>query len=149
MKKLSLRNIALALGQLVTLLLAGCTSFNQEWQTASEQTPPTNSIEGRWQGIWLSDTNQHRGALRCVLTQNEDGTWRARFKATYNRTLSFGYTAKLKVEPTTNGFKFTGDANLGWYAGGVYHYTGHADDTNFFSTYRCKYDYGTFQMSRP
>ncbi|MDB6109687.1 MAG: putative rane protein, partial [Pedosphaera sp.] len=26
---------------------------------------------------------------------------------------------------------------------------GHADSTKFFSTYRCKYDHGIFQMSRP
>jgi hypothetical protein len=63
--------------------------------------------------------------------------------------LSFGYTVPLQVEPATNGFKFSGQANLHWYAGGIYKYEGHADATNFFSTYSCKYDHGTFQMTRP
>ena len=43
----------------------------------------------------------------------------------------------------------TGSFWLGFLAGGVYHYEGHADATNYFSTYSCKYDHGTFQMSRP
>ena len=117
--------------------------MNGKWRPSNPR--PTNSLQGRWEGTWLSDANQHTGALRCVVTQKSDGSWRARFHATYNKALSFGYTVTLKVEPSTNAFKFSGDANLGWYAGGVYHYEGHADDTNFFSTYSCKYDHGTFQ----
>ena len=48
-------------------------------------------------------------------------------------------------------FKYTNFVafNLGWLAGGVYHYEGRADATNFFSTYTSKYDHGTFQMTRP
>ncbi len=34
-------------------------------------------------------------------------------------------------------------------SGGVYHYDGDATPTNFFSTYKSKYDHGTFQMTRP
>ena len=33
----------------------------------------TNNLQGRWQGTWLSDVNQHTGALRCVVTQQGDG----------------------------------------------------------------------------
>jgi hypothetical protein len=116
---------------------------------AARQPAPANNLEGRWQGTWLSEVNQHTGALRCVVTQKPDGAWRARFHATYNKALTFNYTVTLKVEPATNIFKFSGDANLSWYAGGVYHYDGHSDATNFISTYSCKYDHGTFQMTRP
>jgi hypothetical protein len=135
---------------LPTLLFAGgCTSFNHDWKKAAAQTPPPGSMEGRWQGVWLSDVNHHTGELRCVVTKRDDGTYRARYHAKYNKVLSFGYTVALKVVPEANGFHFNGDANLGWYAGGVYHYDGHADGTNFFSTYSCKFDHGTFKMERP
>jgi hypothetical protein len=97
----------------------------------------------------LSDINHHTGELRCVVTKREDGMYRARFHAKYNKVLSFGYTVPLKVEPAADGFHFSGEADLGWLAGGVYHYDGHADTTNFFSTYSCKYDHGTFKMGRP
>jgi hypothetical protein len=131
------------------LLAGGCATFNHDWELAAKQPAPPGGLQGRWQGTWISEVNQHTGALRCVVTQKDDGTCRARFHATYNKALTFGYTVALKVEPDTNGFKFSGDANLGWYAGGVYHYEGRADGTNFFSTYSCKYDHGTFQMARP
>lgn len=131
------------------LLISGCTSFNHDWKKAAAQPPPSDSMLGRWQGTWTSDVNHHTGELRCVVTRKDDGTSLARFHAKYNQVLSFGYTVPLKVETGTNGFKFGGQANLHWYAGGIYHYDGHAGTTNFFSTYSCKYDHGTFQMSRP
>ena len=91
----------------------------------------------------------HTDQLRCVITKNDDGTYRARFHAKYHQVLNFGYTALLKAEPATNGFTFNGQAELGWIAGGIYHYQGTADATNFYSTYSCKYDHGTFHMARP
>ena len=62
---------------------------------------------------------------------------------------SFGYSVPLQVRRTNDTYQFLGEANLGWLAGGLYHYEGSATGTNFFSTYRCKYDHGTFQMGRP
>jgi hypothetical protein len=58
------------------------------------------------------------------------------------------YTVPLSVEPQDSGSRFRGEADLGWLAGGVYRYEGHATATNFFSTYECKYDGGTFRMTR-
>jgi hypothetical protein len=142
----SIRGFILLLG---SLFLAGCSSFSHDWDKAAKQPAPSDGLQGRWQGVWLSDVNQHTGELRCVVTKQDDGTYRARFHAKYNRVLSFGYTVPLKVEPATNGFKFSGEANLHWYAGGIYHYEGQVDATNFFSTYSCKYDHGTFKMTRP
>jgi hypothetical protein len=93
--------------------------------------------------------NGHTDSLRCVITQEEPGTYRARFHAKYQKVFTFGYTVLLKTEPEDRAIRFQGEANLGWLAGGVYKYQGHADATNFFSTYSCKYDHGTFRMSRP
>lgn len=140
----------LALGVLLPVLLftaGGCTTFNHDWKLAARQVP-SDDLQGRWQGVWASEADGHTDKLRCVVTKKEDGTFQARFHAKYRKVLSFGYTVPLKVEQTEGAYQFKGEADLGWFAGGVYHYAGHADRTNFFSTYSCKYDHGTFQMVR-
>lgn len=131
------------------LLTGGCASFSHAWARAAEQPVPPHSLLGCWEGTWLSDANGHNGSLRCVVTQRKEGTYQARFHAIYRKVLGFGYTVPLEVSETNGAFQFSGQANLGWWAGGVYHYEGQAQGTNFFSNYRCKYDHGTFQMTRP
>jgi hypothetical protein len=131
----------------VAVLASGCSSFNSEWKRAARK-PTTDALTGRWEGTWLSGVNAHSGKLRCVIGEPEDGVYRARFDAKYEKVLSFGYTVPLKVEKTDSGVSFKGEADLGWLAGGVYRYAGHADATNFLSTYSCKYDHGDFTMRR-
>ena len=109
----------------------------------------SDDIAGRWQGLWRSDVNGHNGQLRCLITKESDQTYRAYYHAKYRKILSFSYTVPLRVEPSDGVYKFQGEADLGWYAGAVYHYEGRASPTNFFSTYRSKHDHGTFQMTRP
>jgi len=139
----------LALLVVATLLGGGCTSFNRDWQIAANHPVQVSEVQGPWQGFWRSDANGHTGRLRCLVTKSGDGIYRARFHANYSKVLSFGYTVKLKTESVGDSFNFRGQANLGWLAGGVYYYEGHADQTNFFSNYSNKYDHGTFQMTRP
>ena len=142
------RVIALPLTVLI-LATAGCSSFNHDWEAATRQKVPPNQLEGPWQGSWRSDANGHNGALRCVVTKKDNDFYRARFHAKYGKVLSFGYTVTLRAEPQNSSWKFRGQANLGFLAGGVYYYDGHTDGTNFFSKYDCKYDHGTFEMRRP
>src|SRR5262249_33218412 len=111
---------------LTGLLLAdGCTTFNHAWAKATKEPVATNSLMGCWEGTWLSDANGHNGNLRCVVTLRNDGTYSARFHAIYKKVLGFGYTVALKAEQTNGMFRFSGEADLGWWAGGVYHYDGH------------------------
>jgi hypothetical protein len=131
------------------LLASGCASFNHQWKAAAKESVPSNDLEGRWKGVWASQVDHHTDELRCIVTRKEDGTYRARFHAKYHKVFTFGYTVPLHAQPGTNGYQFNGSANLSWLAGGMYHYEGHADGTNFWSTYSCKYDHGTFQMARP
>lgn len=145
----NLRGVYLALVGVLPFLTGGCTSFDHDWEKAARQFPSPDDIQGRWQGTWISQVNGHTDTLRCVITKKEDGIYKARFLARYHKVLSFGYTVPLKVQTATNEFTFSGDANLGWLKGGLYHYEGHADATSYFSTYSCKYDHGTFQMGRP
>lgn len=144
----TLRKLALlVLMPTVVLVGASCSSFNREWRKVGRNAVASSGLEGRWEGEWSSDVNGHRGRLRCIVNKDED-VYRARFHAKYRKILSFGYTVPLKAEPTENGYKFRGEADLGSLAGGIYHYEGHADATNFFSTYSSKSDHGTFQMQR-
>ncbi len=130
-------------------LAAGCATFNHDWNRAAQRPASPDDLPGRWQGVWASDVTGHTDQLRCVITKNKDGTFQARFHAKYHTVLSFGYTVALNVQRTdAPTFKFLGEADLGWVAGGRYYYEGQANRTNFFSTYRCKYDHGTFQMTR-
>jgi hypothetical protein len=130
------------------LLATGCTTFNHDWAKTANRPAPTNELSGRWEGTWRSEVNGHNGKLRCVVTQKKDGTYKARFHAIYQKVLGFGYTVQLSVTETNGVFQFSGQANLGWWAGGVYDYEGRAREMHFFSTYRCKYDHGTFQLTR-
>jgi len=128
-------------------LTSGCSTFNREWRAASKIPAATNDLAGRWQGSWVSEANGHSGKLRCLISRQREDAYAARFHAKFMKIFSFGYAVKLETKRTGDTFNFTGSADLGA-LGGVYRYEGHAEGTNFFSTYSSKYDHGTFQMRR-
>ncbi|MNC88362.1 hypothetical protein D3C83_41680 [compost metagenome] len=99
----------------------------------------------------MSAVNGHTGRLRCVLIRSGDNTnnYTAHFRATYWKIFRYSYKAEFPFELSGSEWHFRGDENLGWLAGGVYHYEGQVSATNFSSTYRSKYDHGTFEMRRP
>jgi hypothetical protein len=131
------------------VLSSGCSSFNRHWHKAAQTPPPVGSIEGRWEGRWLSDMNGHTGHLRCLLTRKEGSVYAARFRATYWKVFRYSYEVDLLFEERDGVWNVRGKEDLGWLAGGVYHYAGCVTATNFSSTYRSKYDHGTFEMHRP
>jgi len=130
-------------------ITAGCSTFNHEWEKAA--SAPNQGVQGRWIGTWKSDVTGHTEDLRCILKQTGEGKYSARFYAHYKYGIRFavGYRVHLEGQESNGTLKFHGDENLHWYAGGVYHYDGTVDSTNFSSTYACKYDHGSFQMTRP
>ena len=127
---------------------AGCSSFHKEWKTAARRSP-TGGIEGRWDGSWRSESNGHKGRLRCLIRKVDDVNYAARFRANYWKIFTFGYTVPLAVRGEPGVFKFSGQADLGKLAGGVYHYEGEATSDRFLSTYICARDRGVFEMKRP
>jgi hypothetical protein len=137
-------------GLALALVATGCSSFNSDWKRASASSPPAHEIDGPWEGSWLSDRNGHHGRLRCLVSRLEERTYSARFKATYWKIFGFSYTVNLQgTQEPARPLNFQGKADLGWWGGGVYHYDGQATPTNLFSTYKSKYDHGTFRMARP
>ena len=139
----------ISLWALLFLAGTGCSTFNRDWKSAKAAPGLANDIQGRWQGSWVSHTNSHHGRLRCLLSQENDGHYSARFHANYLRILSFTYSVPLAVQQTNGAYDFRGEADLGRLAGGLYSYEGQATPTNFFSTYHSKGDGGIFQMNRP
>src|SRR5215469_3364529 len=94
-------------------LASGCTSFKTAWEQAATHPAAPDKVLGRWEGNWRSDVNGHNGSLRCVVTQHQDGSYQARFRAIYRKVIGFGYTVKLHGVETNGVFKFDGEANLG------------------------------------
>jgi hypothetical protein len=129
--------------------LAACSSFNREWKTALDQPIPAQGLAGPWEGHWVSDSNGHNDRLRCLITEQSPHQYNANFHANYKKVFHFGYTVPLEVRQNGDTYEFSGEANLGKMAGGVYTYAGHATGTNFLSTYTSKYDHGKFEMARP
>jgi hypothetical protein len=131
------------------LLLTGCSTFNREYKSALAQPIPTDDISGPWEGRWLSDKNGHTGKLRAVLRRTSADEYDAYFHATFWKFLQASYRVPLKVDQTGNRTTLSGQSDLGMLSGGVYTYEGEATPTTFFSTYKSKYDHGTFEMKRP
>ncbi len=134
---------------ILTMLATGCSSFNCEWKAATVHAP-LDEITGRWEGSWHSDVNGHHGRMRCVVSQSVDNEYRAQYRATYWKCLRFSYVAVMRIEMRSGEVReFEGEADLGWWGGGVFRYRGQVTPTNFDSTYDSKYDHGKFQLRRP
>jgi hypothetical protein len=137
-------------GCLLVTTLCGCSGFGREWRAAARQPAQNDPLAGRWEGRWVSAVNGHTGRLRAVLSPTGEHTYRARFHARYAGLFTFGYTVQLQVTREASGAaQFTGEADLGKLAGGVYRYTGRADATRFLATYESRADHGRFEMGRP
>src|SRR2546426_9820651 len=136
-------------GLLLVICLCGCSTFNRDWRLAALRPGGQNSVEGAWEGRWLSEASGHHGRLRCLMERESGSLYQARFRATYGGVLRFSYTARLEVQPHDTGWEFNGEANLGKLAGGVYYYEGRATATNLISIYRSKHDHGRFELERP
>ena len=133
----------------VAMLQVGCSSFSKQWRASTHAPIPAATLEGPWEGKWISDVNGHNGRLRCIVTHSSDNRYDALFQAKYEHILTFSYTVPIEVRRDGNSWVFDGEADLGKMAGGVYTYQGAVTSSNFFSTYDNKYDHGKFQLKRP
>jgi hypothetical protein len=141
-------SVALWLAMFLLAGLCGCSSFNRDWRHTAAALPGNASIEGRWEGHWIS-SGGHHGRLRCLMSQETNSVCQARFHATYGGIFHFTYMVPLEMQPHDIGWEFNGEANLGKLAGGIYYYEGRATTTNLISTYRSKYEHGKFELWRP
>ena len=135
---------------LILLFVAGCSTFERDWQAASHDK--STGIEGRWIGRWNSDANGHNDILRCLITSKGESIYETRFHAKYSLwfiPVSYGYKLNMTAKPAESNLHFTGEADLGLLAGGIYKYTGEGNATELRFNYRAKFDRGTFHLQRP
>jgi hypothetical protein len=132
-------------------LMCGCSSFDKDWKAATENWQPAgqSDITGPWQGTWQSDSGNHSGGLRCLITRSGENVFHARFDATYWKFLRFGYEMDMSAEPHLDRVHLQGSADLGWMAGGVYRYDGTANSATFQCTYQSENQQGTLTLQRP
>ena len=134
---------------ILLLCLTGCSSFNREYKAALTRPIPASDISGPWEGRWLSDKNGHTGKLRAVLEKSSNQQYDAHFHATFWKIFRTSYRVPLNFKEENGRTTLNGEQNLGRLSGGIYTYQGEATPTHFFSTYKSKYDHGTFEMKRP
>ncbi|MDA0323056.1 MAG: hypothetical protein O2923_10130 [Verrucomicrobia bacterium] len=137
--------VTLALA-LAGLLAGGCSTFNRDWRHHADAAH--DELAGLWQGSWQSDANGHHGGLRCIISPMQDSRLETRYRATYMGILRFEYSLPVDVEGSAGAYSFTGQADLGALAGGVYTYSGGVTGTSFRANYQCERDHGTFRMQR-
>jgi hypothetical protein len=107
-------------------------------------------MHGRWKGEWRSEWNGHSGGLRCLMTREEEGRYRAWFYSTYAGVLWFQYETLFTVTDEDAGTqRFEGEQDLGSTIGGLYRYEGRVVHDEFRATYRAENgDHGVFEMHR-
>lgn len=136
---------ALLCASLSLTLLSGCSSFNRDWKTTLASPAPATPTA--WDGEWHSDMNDHRGRLRCLLSETDtDDILTARFRARYAKVLVFEYSLPIKTEGDAEKRTFTVHADLGESAGGLFDATGIITPTTLTATYTSRWDWGTFDM---
>jgi hypothetical protein len=135
-----------SISHVLAAVFSNASKFKRQWNQNDSQSGPDNALPRRWEGHWISQTNGHNGALRCLLTRNSPAEFAATFYAVYGGVLRVCYTVTLHGQRDGETLKLEGDADLGRLAGGNYHYAGEATPRGFRCTYECKYDRGTFEM---
>lgn len=131
------------------MAFTSCSSFQRDWKAASSQAiENTSAIEGRWDGNWRSDSNQHSGKLRCLVSKaDRPGAYTFRYWGTFAAVFRFHYTVEYETKDTGEAWEMEGESDLG-IMGGVFHHRATIRDENFAATYSSKWDNGKFQMRR-
>ena len=135
---------------LVAFALAACSTFEPQWQAALKQ--PATGVTGAWIGRWQSEHNGHNDVLRCVVSSKTNGQYETHFHAKYTTCcfpVSFAYKLDMTVREANGTHQFSGEADLGYLAGGVYRYEGNGTAQQLLFHYRCPSDHGTFRLQRP
>jgi len=136
-----------SISHLLAAVFSNAADFNRHWRLDDTKSVAETGVAYRWTGEWISETNGHRGALRCLLTQTSPTEYAANFYAVYAGVLRVCYSVPLHGRKNDKTLILEGDADIGRLAGGVYHYSGEATAQAFRCTYQCKYDRGIFEMS--
>ncbi len=122
---------------------------------ARTEFPPTtrpitagNLLEGNWSGSWSSTECDMGGALTCRVEKVREDAYHAKFDAIFAKIFTHKSEVTLLVGNKSGVWDFSGEQDLGVFAGGVYKYQGHSDGADFVCKYDSSMDKGTFKMKR-
>ena len=90
--------------------------------------------------------------LRCLIEKKGGNLHETRFHAKYKwgiLTVGYPYTMEMTITQDGAEYQFTGEADLGKLAGGVYQYNGTGTTNQITINFRCPKDHGTFRLQRP
>jgi hypothetical protein len=141
-------NVFRGFSHLLEAVFNNRSQFERAWHAYQSAANPGQTIQGRWQGEWVSEANGHRGELKCLLSRIGADQLEAVFLARFGGFLRVGYGVRLSATANGEGFRLKGESDLGTLAGGVYQYEGEVGPTEFTCRYRCKYDHGRFDLKR-
>lgn len=128
-------------------VLTGCTTFDARYEAAlANRSAP--GVEGAWEGRWQSENGHGGDRLRAVVTQREPQKLHVVFRAHFWGIFDIDEVVDLNVTGT-NPVRASGEADLGYWKGGVYQYDATITPVKFDATYTSKYDHGTFTLTRP
>lgn len=134
---------------LLAPLTSNCKEFYARWEAAQVPQDPAD-MAGRWEGEWVSAATGHRGPLRCVMTVETPERWTGCFRGGYARIFRACYGATLHTAVLgPDRYTFSGQADLGWAAGGVYEFDGQGGHQELVFRYRSRLDRGEFRLRRP
>lgn len=140
---------SLFLPVLASLLLSSCgMGFQKKWNEASAKPVPTNSIEGRWEGTWLSSFNGHTGKLLCVVGPENPGNTRDFYYfATWGKIFRGSFHAVHEVSEHNGVTTIKASHDIG--KRGTFRAEGTITPTEFKATYRAAGDNGNLVLKRP
>jgi hypothetical protein len=128
--------------------LGGCSTFDRDYQKALDARTSGEGIQGPWEGRWKSEGGHGGDKLRALLERTAPDTYHARFRAQYWGIFAADEDVDLHVSSTAP-IKAAGEADLGFFKGGVYQYDATITPSQFDATYKSKYDHGQFNLARP
>ncbi len=109
----------------------------------------SNNIEGQWVGTWTTERfGGDRGPLRCTIALQPDGSYLARFRATYKGFLPFVYTVTMTGSSQNSHVSISGSVKLAEWAGGQYTFSGSIRGDTFVCEYISDKDKGVFELRR-
>lgn len=143
------RNIALLVIAVSGFANISCSTFHRDWEDPAIRSVGSG-IEGKWDGSWRSNTNQHSGDLRCIVSPSKEkpGLYEFRYWGTFAGFLRFHYTVEYSARRSNDTWTMEGESDLGIMGGKFYHKAIVRDGT-FDATYTSKWDNGTFRLKRP
>jgi hypothetical protein len=136
---------------LLGFALAGCSHFEKRWNAPVQQSKgPLAELEGRWSGRWVSETNGHEGALRCIMSPTSSpGELECQYHAVWAKVLRGTFTIHCRpVRQSDGSWKIIGSQDLGTAFGGLFNHEGTIRSGVFEARYKAAGDFGKLKMQQ-